>query len=66
MIDVLARPRGPYSLALTARHASDATRRFRDGRLEARLPERAEAWQLPDGRVRLRAESEQEIGRAHV
>jgi len=63
LIDVLARPRGPYSLALTARHASDATRRFRDGRLEARLPERAEAWQLPDGRVRLRAESEQGIAR---
>ena len=58
MIDDLARPRGPYSLALTARLAGDATRRFREGRFVARLPERAEAWQLPDGRVRLRAETE--------
>ena len=30
-------PRGPYSLALSARHASDATRRFRDGILTATL-----------------------------
>ena len=61
MIDDLARPRGPYSLALTARLAGDATRRFRDGRFVALLPDRAEAWQLPDGRVRLRAESEEAL-----
>ena len=35
------RPRGPYSLALTARFASDATRRFAGGRLAALLPEPA-------------------------
>ena len=34
------RPRGPYSLALTARFASDATRRFAGGRLDALLPSR--------------------------
>ncbi len=63
MIDVLARPRGPYSLALTARLAGDATRRFRDGIFEARLPEHGEAWQLPDGSVRLRGESEHAVER---
>jgi DNA-3-methyladenine glycosylase II len=63
LIDVVARPRGPYSLALTARFAGDATRRFRDGRLVALLPERAEAWQLPDGRVRLRAETDEGLQR---
>jgi DNA-3-methyladenine glycosylase II len=63
LIDDLARPRGPYSLALTARLAGDATRRFRDGHFVALLPERAEAWQLPDGRVRLRAENEEALER---
>ena len=63
MIDDLARPRGPYSLTLTARFAGDATRRFRDERLVALLPERAEAWQLRDGRVRLRAENEEALER---
>lgn len=52
------RPRGPYSLALTARFASDATRRFAGGRLVALLPEPASASQLPDGTVRLEAASE--------
>jgi DNA-3-methyladenine glycosylase II len=63
LIDVVARPRGPYSLALTARWAGDGTRRVRDGRFTALLPELAEAWQLPDGRVRLRAESERALER---
>jgi 3-methyladenine DNA glycosylase/8-oxoguanine DNA glycosylase len=63
LIDDLARPRGPYSLALTARLAGDATRRFREGHFVALLPERAEAWQLPDGRVRLRAASEEALER---
>ena len=63
MIDLLARPRGPYSLALTARLAGDATRHFRQGRFTALLPERAEAWQLPDGRVRLRAETDEGLER---
>src|SRR2546421_10522757 len=66
MVSVVARPKGPYSLALTARHASDATRLFRDGTLEALLPagdgvERAAASQYPDGSLRLVAESEQSL-----
>ncbi|MGH3103716.1 MAG: DNA-3-methyladenine glycosylase family protein [Gaiellaceae bacterium] len=57
------RPHGPYSLALTARHAGDATRRFRDGTLTAVVrvegrPERASAEQRPDGTVALRAQSD--------
>jgi 3-methyladenine DNA glycosylase/8-oxoguanine DNA glycosylase len=57
------RPRGPYSLALTVRHAGDATRRFRDGRLETVLRidgrlERTLAWQRPDGTVCVQAGSE--------
>jgi len=63
MVDVVVRPAGLYSLALTARHAGDATRVFRDGVLEALLPagdgvERAAARQLPDGSLRLVAESD--------
>jgi 3-methyladenine DNA glycosylase/8-oxoguanine DNA glycosylase len=58
------RPRGPYSLALTARHAGDATRRFRDGTLTAvvRSSGRAEvvrAAQRPDGVILLEADSEE-------
>ena len=57
------RPRGPYSLALTARFASDATRVFRDGVLDALVPgdrgaEHVRAWQRRDGNVELRAASE--------
>jgi 3-methyladenine DNA glycosylase/8-oxoguanine DNA glycosylase len=66
MIEVTARARGPYSLALTARHASDATRLFREGVLEALVPagdgvERAAARQFPDGSLRLIAESEESL-----
>jgi 3-methyladenine DNA glycosylase/8-oxoguanine DNA glycosylase len=66
MVDVIVRPRGPYSLALTARHSSDATRVFRDGVLDALLPaggrfERAAARQLPDGSMCLTAESEESL-----
>ena len=58
-------PRGPYSLALSARLAGDATRTFRDGVLRAVVSpdELAEAWQLPDGRVCIRAASEAGIAR---
>ena len=55
-------PRGPYSLALSARAASDATRTFRDGiftqavAVDDRI-EVARAWQSPDGTVTLRADS---------
>jgi 3-methyladenine DNA glycosylase/8-oxoguanine DNA glycosylase len=60
--ELLVHPRGPYSLALSARLSSDATRTFRDGLLTALLdvggrPELARAWQSPDGTVTLRAES---------
>jgi DNA-3-methyladenine glycosylase II len=49
------RPAGPYSLALTARGASDATRLWRDGILRAAVcGEQASAEQFPDGTVLLR------------
>ena len=56
-------PRGPYSLALSARLVGDATRRFRDGTFTALLPagdrlELGRAAQRPDGRLALRAASE--------
>jgi 3-methyladenine DNA glycosylase/8-oxoguanine DNA glycosylase len=57
------RPRGPYSLRTSARHASDATRVVAEGvyratiRVEGEL-ERVRAWQRPDGVVCIRAESE--------
>ena len=62
------RPRGPYSLALTARRAGDATRTFRDGVVEAVLPteggiERVRARQRPDGVVCIRAASAEGIER---
>jgi len=65
VIETAERPRGPYSLRLSARLASDATRRFRAGRLDAVLPggELAAAWQRPDGTVVLRAESGEGLDR---
>ena len=63
MIEAALRPRGPYSLRLSARLAGDATRTMRDGRLggvfhvDGRL-ELAAAWQRPDGTVMCRGESE--------
>jgi 3-methyladenine DNA glycosylase/8-oxoguanine DNA glycosylase len=60
MVAADLRPQGPYSLALSARGAPDATRHFRDGILDAELPGgRAVAWQHPDGRITLRATTEQ-------
>lgn len=58
MVDAVVRPAGPYSLALSARHAGDATRTFRDRVFTATLDvdgglERAFAQQYPDGRIRL-------------
>lgn len=55
-------PRGPYSLALSARGAGNACTRFRGGLFTALLEvdgriELAEAGQRPDGTVVLRAES---------
>ena len=58
------RPRGPYSLALTARLAYDATRSFLDGVFTCALEGGiAHAWQLPTGRIALRAESEAAVER---
>ena len=64
MLEALVSPHGPYSLALSVRTMGDATRRFRDGVLDARLSvgdsiERAQAWQARDGRLVLRAESKE-------
>jgi DNA-3-methyladenine glycosylase II len=62
MVGADLRPRGPYSLALSARGASDATRAFRDGVLTATLPGgRGVAWQRPDGIVCLRASSDEAL-----
>jgi 3-methyladenine DNA glycosylase/8-oxoguanine DNA glycosylase len=61
-IELAVRPRGPYSLAVSARLSSDATRTFRDGLFTALLavdghPELARAWQSTDGTVTIAAES---------
>jgi len=57
-------PSGPYSLALSARLASDATRTFRDGVLTAALGgELVRAWQSPDGTITVRAHSERGVER---
>jgi 3-methyladenine DNA glycosylase/8-oxoguanine DNA glycosylase len=68
-ISVELRPSGPYSLRLSARHGSDATRIVRDGVVATTLAvstgelERARAWQLPDGLVCLQASSGEGIDR---
>jgi hypothetical protein len=62
MVAAELRPRGPYSLALSARHAGDATRTFRDSVLTAALPAgRGVAWQRPDGIVCLRATGDEAL-----
>lgn len=68
MIVAELRPAGPYSLRLSARHASDATRRFRDGVLTAavRTQEGAEivrAVQRPDGTIAVEAPTEHGVDR---
>lgn len=58
MVEVAVRPRGPYSLALSARLAGDATRRVREGLVTARCGGGvARAFQSPDGSVTIRSES---------
>jgi 3-methyladenine DNA glycosylase/8-oxoguanine DNA glycosylase len=58
MVEIAVRPRGPYSLELSARLASDATRRVRDGLVTARCcGSVARAWQSRDGTVTIRSES---------
>ncbi len=61
-LELAVSPRGPYSLALSARLSSDATRTFREGVFTQALPvdgriELARAWQSPSGTVTVRAES---------
>jgi 3-methyladenine DNA glycosylase/8-oxoguanine DNA glycosylase len=61
-VELAVRPRGPYSLAFSARLSSDATRTFRDGIFTAVLsidgqPELARAWQTIDGTVTIQGES---------
>jgi hypothetical protein len=67
-VERVVRPAGPYTLALCTRHASDATRQLRDGTLTMtlRVGERVEvatASQTVDGRVVLRAASEEGLER---
>ncbi len=58
MVEIAVRPQGPYSLALSARLASDATRRVREGLVTARCGGGvARAWQSHDGIVTIRSES---------
>jgi 3-methyladenine DNA glycosylase/8-oxoguanine DNA glycosylase len=58
MVEIVVRPRGPYSLALSARVAGDATRRVREGLVTARCcGSVARAWQSRDGSVTIRSES---------
>ena len=68
MVEAVVRPAGPYMLSLSARHAGDATRTFRDGvfaatfEVDGRL-ERAFARQSPDGRVHVVAATEDGLER---
>ena len=58
MAEVVVRPRGPYSLALSTRLVGDATRQVREGLFTARCCGAvARAWQSPDGAVTIRSES---------
>lgn len=68
MITAELRPRGPYSLRLSTRHGSDATRTVRDGVVLMTLAapaglEQASALQRPDGTVSIRALSEAGLAR---
>jgi 3-methyladenine DNA glycosylase/8-oxoguanine DNA glycosylase len=60
VISAAVRPRGPFSLRLSARLAADATRSVTDGVIVAALAGggAGRAWQQADGRVQLRAPSE--------
>ena len=58
MVEIVVRPRGPYSLALSMRLAGDATRRMREGLVTARCcGSVVRAWQSPDGTVTIRSDS---------
>jgi 3-methyladenine DNA glycosylase/8-oxoguanine DNA glycosylase len=60
VISAAVRPRGPFSLRLSARLVGDATRTRADGPLLAALAcgGLGRAWQQPDGTVQLRAPDE--------
>src|SRR5690242_11424007 len=65
-LERVVRPAGPFSLAQSLKHASDATRYLRDGTLTTtlRVGDRVEVGsvrQLVDGRVVLRAASEEGV-----
>jgi 3-methyladenine DNA glycosylase/8-oxoguanine DNA glycosylase len=67
-VELAVRPRGPYSLAFSARWSSDATRTFRDGLFTAVLaidgrPELARAWQSIDGTVTIQGGSTNVVDR---
>ncbi|HEY3543475.1 MAG TPA: hypothetical protein VGK79_13135 [Gaiellaceae bacterium] len=64
MIERRLAPRGPYSLAFSARLSSDATRTFRDGVFTAVVgDELVRAWQSPDGTITVRARTEAGVER---
>lgn len=64
MVEIAVRPRGPYSLALSARLAGDATRSVRDGLVTARCGGGvARAFQSRDGTVTIRSESATAAGK---
>ncbi len=64
MIETRLAPRGPYSLAFSARLSSDATRAFRDGVFTAVLGgELVRARQSPDGTIDVRAATEHGVER---
>jgi 3-methyladenine DNA glycosylase/8-oxoguanine DNA glycosylase len=62
LVETTLSPSGPYSLALSARHATDRTRSFRDGVLTCAFEAGgaaalARVWQQPGGELRVRLES---------
>ncbi len=61
IVETSIRPRGPYSLERSARHASDPTRSFRDGVLTCALdaggPALARVWQARDGLLEVRLDA---------
>jgi 3-methyladenine DNA glycosylase/8-oxoguanine DNA glycosylase len=64
LIETRLAPRGPYSLAFSARLSSDATRTFRDGVFSAVLGnELVRARQAPDGVIDVRAPTEHGVER---
>src|SRR3954469_12358545 len=69
MLTATLRPRGPYSLRLSTRHGSDATRRVLEGVYLATIAtggglEQVRAWQQPGGSISVQATSE--AGVEHV